>query len=220
MENNTIKKIGIYDDCLNPLVCERVSDRSLCLDVGCWTGNMGRELIQKHGCVVDGLDFNEDALSVAKSNGYRNTFNIDLNSQNHSFSNISDKYDFIIFADVLEHLIDANKVLINLKERLNENGQIVISLPNIAFILYRVLHLLGIFDYDPNGGIMDSTHLKFYTLKTARSLVEKSGYRITFIGGYSLVKDHFFYLRFLGRLIPSLFALQLLISAEPLTTIQ
>ena len=146
MENSATNKTGIYDDCLNPIVSGRISDGSLCLDVGCWTGNMGRELTQKHGCIVDGLDFNKEALSVAKSNGYRNTFNIDLNPQNLDFSSITDKYDFIIYADVLEHLMNANKVLTDLKEKLNEDGKIIISLPNIAFILYRILHLFGVFN--------------------------------------------------------------------------
>lgn len=211
MEKKKYKKIGIYDECFNPIISELIPDGSVCLDVGCWTGNMGKELIQNHGCIVDGLDLNEEALAVAKERGFRKTYKIDLNSPNLNFSNISDKYDFIIFADVLEHLINPQTVLVELSKNLNNKGTVVISVPNICFIYYRLTHLFGNFNYNPQGGVMDSTHLKFFTKNTIESLCKNSGYQINTSVGYNLVKNKYFFLRILGNLFPELFALQILL---------
>lgn len=212
MENKKYKKIGIYDNCFNPFVFDEIPENSKCLDVGCWNGNLGCNLINKKKCIVDGIDVNTECLDVAKNRGYRNVYNFDFNKD--YTININEKYDCIIFADVLEHLTNPNDVLNNIGCLLRENGEIIISIPNIAFILQRVLLLFGRFDYNKFGGIMDYTHLRFFTKKSIISTVEESGFQIEKFYGYALVKNKFFYLRFLAKIFPKLFALQFILKVK------
>jgi O-antigen biosynthesis protein len=212
MENKQ-SKIGLYDDCFNETVFESVKKNSTCLDVGCWTGNLGKALIEKKNCTVDGIDINKLALEKARGRGYRNTFLVDLNNE-HIAIDLQKKYDFIICADILEHLINPEKVLIQSRDYLKEDGQIIISVPNIAFVQQRFFLLFGKFDYSLKGGIMDENHLRFFTLKSICKLCLKSGYKIVESHGYSQVKRKYFFLKILSKIFPGMFAIQLLLKAK------
>lgn len=201
-----------YSPFFNQYVFEGVPPESKCLDVGCWTGNLGKSLIEKKGCLVDGLDFKAEVLEAALRNGYRKTFLINLNNEHFDLKAIDQKYQVIIFADVLEHLIDPRGVLSHFKNYLTPDGQIIISLPNVAFILNRVQLLLGRWDYR-NYGILDKTHLRFYTIKSGVDMVESAGFKIVKLKPY----NQFGVLRYLKPLeliFPSLFAYQFLIVAK------
>lgn len=206
MENRDCK-IGLYDDCFNEIVFRSVKEKSTCLDVGCWTGNLGKALIEEKSCEVDGIDFNQEALEKAKIKGYRKTYSVDLNDEQIDLDS-ENKYDFIICADVLEHLIDPGRVLQKTQGLLKNEGQILISVPNIAFVQQRLDFLAGRFNYSPHGGIMDESHLRFFTMKSIRKLCRKSGYCVIECRGYSQVKRKFFFLRPLTKIWPSLFAIQ------------
>lgn len=209
MENKE-SKIGIYDDCYNPIIFSEINGGSRCLDVGCWTGNLGKKLIMEKGCQVDGIDFSREALAIAEERGYEKTFILDLNDKYPDFDN-KKKYDYIIFADVLEHLADPSSVLKIFQKYLSENGYILISIPNIAFIYCRFQLLFGRFNYNPNGGIMDAAHLRFFTKKSLKEMCLKSGYKISHLYGYSLVKPKFFPLKILAKIWPEMLALQFFI---------
>jgi len=58
-----------------------------------------------------------------------------------------------------------------------KNGQVIVSVPNIANIHTRLLLMFGKFDYTERG-LLDRTHVRFYTRKTARAMLEQAGYRI------------------------------------------
>jgi methionine biosynthesis protein MetW len=206
MENKDCK-IGLYDDCFNEVIFLSVKEKSTCLDVGCWTGNLGKALTEKKECEVDGIDCNQESLEKAKDRGYRKTYSIDLNDEKIDF-NIENEYDFIICADVLEHLIDPGAVLKKIQKLLEAEGQILISVPNIAFVQQRLELLMGKFDYSPQGGIMDENHLRFFTMQSIQKLCRESGYHVIECRGYSQVKRKFFFLRPLAKIWPSLFAIQ------------
>ena len=210
MVANEFKEIGKYDYCFNEFVFKTVPVKSECLDIGCWTGNLGEALIKKKKCLVDGVDNNCQVLNIAKRRGYRKIYNLDLN-QGHFSKTIRSKYDCLILADVLEHLINPGKVLKEARNLLKKDGLIIISIPNVAFIQNRVNLLLGRFEYNPCGGLMDIDHLRFFTGGSIRRLCENAGYRKIEVEGYSLVKNRFFFLRLLAKLWPSLFALQYLV---------
>lgn len=203
-----------YTDSYNPFIVEKVNKDSVVLDVGCWVGSNGTYLIENKNCIVDGIDFDEKSLKIAKNNGYRNTYNLNLN-ENYNLDSLRDNnYDCIILADILEHLIYPEKLLSLLKIKLKNDGAIVISTPNIAFILYRCMLFLGRFEYSTIGGVMDINHLRFFTKKTINQLCLDAGYNIEFIKGYSLVKKRFFFLTFLAKTLPTLFALQFILKIK------
>ena len=84
------------------------------------------------------------------------------------------RYDAIVFGDVLEHLRNPRAVLERLSGLLKPGGKVLISLPNVANIWVRLNLLMGRFNYG-RVGILDESHLRFFTLKTAKQLAMDSG---------------------------------------------
>ncbi len=85
------------------------------------------------------------------------------------------QYDIIVAADILEHLVDSETVLSKLKAGLKRNGLLIVSLPNVANLYVRMNLLLGRFPYHSKG-ILDRTHLRFFTLKSMESMLIKTGW--------------------------------------------
>lgn len=150
-----------------------ISPNSTVLDVGCNTGFLGRELLKKH-VISDGIDINKKALEKAKK-WYRNVFIRDLYSSKTDLGRL--KYDFIVFADVLEHLPRPDLLLLDCKKHLKPGGKIIASLPNTARLEIRLNLLLGKFDYT-YGGILSEDHLRFFTKKSAVKMFTDCGYRV------------------------------------------
>lgn len=78
---------------------------------------------------------------------------------------LDDPFDVIICADVLEHLSDPARVLASLLRYLGRDGLVIVSVPNIAHLWVRLQLLIGRFDYTDRG-ILDRTHLRFFTRKS------------------------------------------------------
>lgn len=146
-------------------------EKALVLDVGCNTGMIGREIIRQKGVIVDGVDINTEALAEAQKY-YRNVFQRDLFSGEMEIG--AEKYDYIIFSDVLEHLPRPDLILKNSQKYLKDDGKIIISLPNVARLEIRLGLLLGKFDYAP--GILGEDHLRFFTQRSGKKMIEKCGY--------------------------------------------
>lgn len=85
-------------------------------------------------------------------------------------------FDAVVCADVLEHLARPEELLTRIHGWLRPGGRLFVSLPNVANVSIRVALLLGHFRYTERG-ILDRTHLSFYTLASARHLLESSGFR-------------------------------------------
>ena len=117
-------------------------------------------------------------------------------------------FDVIVLADVLEHMKEPEKALRKLSGFLKPEGYIVVSLPNIGYWTMRLKHLFGKWDYTETG-IMDSDHLKFFTLKTSRKLLESSGFNVL-KEDYTPWKPAMY---FLTKIWPSLLAYQFIFKA-------
>jgi len=213
MADRKYRKTGKYYQCFNELVFESVPRGGCCLDIGCSTGNLGRALTREKKCVIDGVDRDSYALKLAAKAGYRKTYLIDLNNEKIS-EKIKSKYDCIILADILEHLISPAKTLREASNLLKKDGLIIISLPNVAFIQNRFNLLFGKFEYRDEGGLMDSNHLRFFTKKEIYKLCKSTGFKKVEIEGYAQVKNRFFFLRILAKIWPSLFAIQYLVKLK------
>lgn len=85
--------------------------------------------------------------------------------------------DCVIFADVLEHMVDPQRVLRRWRERMATGGTIVVSLPNIAHRSIVLGLLKHRWDYAPEG-ILDATHLRFFTRETGIEMFESCGFRV------------------------------------------
>lgn len=151
---------------------------STVLDVGCSTGYFGKLLKEHKNCTVDGVEINTNDAGEARK-VLRQVFEIDL-EQEWPKGVSSGPYQVIFFGDVLEHLRNPEEVLTKAKELLDSKGRIFISIPNIAHISVRLELMLGSFAYEPMG-ILDNTHLKYFTLQTAKEMIASAGYEISYI---------------------------------------
>lgn len=142
------------------------------LDVGCSKGFIGRCLHEYHDFY--GVDVNPDDLKLARK-FYKKLDTVDLDVGDVPFEEHT--FDVVIFGDVLEHLKDPEAVLRLYMQHVREGGYIIISVPNVAHLYVRLKLLFGMFDYQDRG-IMDKTHLRFFTRKTIRALVRRVGLSI------------------------------------------
>jgi 2-polyprenyl-3-methyl-5-hydroxy-6-metoxy-1,4-benzoquinol methylase len=148
------------------------------LDVGCSSGYFGEHIIKQRESRVWGLEFNPEDAKKAEERGYQAVYTGDLD--HFDWSSLGTlRFDSIIFADVLEHVKDPLDVLKHVKAFLKPGGHIFASIPNIAHISVRVELMEGNFDYE-DLGILDNTHLRFFTPKTVIELFNKAGLEVVF----------------------------------------
>lgn len=86
-------------------------------------------------------------------------------------------YDVVVCADVLEHLAEPEALLPAIRGWLAPEGLLFVSLPNVANVTVRLSLLAGSFEYAERG-ILDRTHLRLYTRKSGRRLLEEAGFRV------------------------------------------
>ncbi len=83
-------------------------------------------------------------------------------------------FDAIVYGDVLEHLVDPLRTVVGLNRWLAPGGRVVVSVPNVAHLVIRLSLLFGRFDYFDRG-ILDRTHLRFFTDRSLRRLLGAAG---------------------------------------------
>ncbi|WKV08525.2 methyltransferase domain-containing protein [Thermoanaerobacterium sp. CMT5567-10] len=178
---NNEKRYFITADDINPKVennslsyiIKAITDNSTVLDVGCSYGYLGEWLVKNKNCQVWGIDIDKEAVEYVKERGYyKDVFNLDLDYPEKTkddefdrFADLEDIFDFVICADVLEHLKQPTEALEFIVSKLKLGGQVLISIPNIAHMDIILNLLEGKFNYSELG-ILDNTHLRFFTKKS------------------------------------------------------
>lgn len=154
---------------------EWVGTKQEVLDIGCGNGFMASRLVECGNRVV-GVDVLpqpeiqeafEQYLCADLSHGLGNTI-----------AQLKDRrFDKILLMDVLEHLVKPEVLLRECRQLLKPSGQLLISIPNVANVTVRLSVALGRFEYGERG-ILDKTHLRFFTRKTARRMFRENGFEI------------------------------------------
>ncbi len=155
------------------------------LDVGCAEGWTGLALLQQgYASNVVGLEIHKPAADIAKSN-LNEVYCADIES--YDFRNLGrNRFDYVICADVLEHLRDPWELVSKIHSCLKREGKLIISLPNVRhYSISLSLLLRGSWNY-VQAGILDSTHLRFFTKASAMSLFNKEEYHL------DMFEAHFF----------------------------
>jgi SAM-dependent methyltransferase len=153
-----------------------IPNSPLVLDVGCSTGYFGELLIDDKKATVDGIEL--DSNDAAKARKVLNqVYSLDLEYDEWPKELLSTRYDVVFFGDILEHLKDPGKVLEKFSKLLKRSGIVIISIPNIAHASVRFDLLAGNFDYEELG-ILDNTHLKYFTFSSFTRLLGESGYKL------------------------------------------
>ena len=187
------------------------------LETGCSTGFVTRLIVEGGKTRVVGIELDADAAKAAERYCER-VVNTDLNSDSWTEA-VGEKFDLVTFGDVLEHLLDPTRTLAGSKRLLKPGGRVLICLPNIAHWTVRVKLLLGKFEYESTG-LLDYTHLRFFTVATAKKMLAAAGFKTIW---FHPVFDRLLTKRFrpvwqkIANAAPNLFAYQMIFLAEPVS---
>ena len=143
------------------------------LDVGCGTGSVSRIIADTRNAKIIGIEPDSHRAAAACARGlevYQELFTPAIVQRLEPFN-------VILFADVLEHVAHPGSFLQFARRALLPGGRVVASVPNVAHWSVRLDLLRGRFEYQP-AGIRDSTHLRWFTADTVRSLFETNGLRV------------------------------------------
>jgi 2-polyprenyl-3-methyl-5-hydroxy-6-metoxy-1,4-benzoquinol methylase len=169
-----------YDDSVGSthnLVVGFVPQGSSVLEFGCATGYMSEVLVGRRGSRVTGIEIDPEAAAAARAYcdrvivGDAETLDLDAHLSGELF-------DAILFADFLEHLRDPGDLLRRARPFVADGGSAIASIPNVAHASVRLSLLSGRFRYRREG-LLDESHLRFFTRDSIRDLFEKSGYVVT-----------------------------------------
>lgn len=151
-----------------------IKPNSKILDIGCSSGTIGKILIDNKDCVVDGIEVDKGDFEKARKK-LRNVYQ--FNIEEDRIRKISEEYDYVYFGDVIEHLVDPINTLKKIKKLLKPKGEVVFSIPNMAHMSVRLMLLKGDFKYGETG-LLDKTHMHFYTFGEIQRIFNEAGYEI------------------------------------------
>jgi SAM-dependent methyltransferase len=138
---------------------------------------MSEVLKTRLGCTVVGVEIDRDAAALAEQHAERVIVG-DAEKIDYAAELAGEEFDVVLFADVLEHLKEPADVLRRVRPFVAENGVVVASIPNIAHASVRLALLAGEFRYR-EWGLLDDTHLRFFTRASIQDLFEETGYVVT-----------------------------------------
>jgi 2-polyprenyl-3-methyl-5-hydroxy-6-metoxy-1,4-benzoquinol methylase len=147
------------------------------LDLGCATGKLA-ELLSAQGCAVTGVERDPEAAKLAEAHCERVVV-ADLEGDLSALDNVG-TFDVIVAADVLEHVTDPKRVLEAVAQHLAPHGYLVTSIPNVAHGSVRLALLAGRFPYS-DLGLLDSTHVRFYTRTSMSAMLSEGGFHVAYV---------------------------------------
>lgn len=157
-------------------IASHVPTHARVLDLGCGAGALGQLLQQQKHCTVDGVTLSEEEAALARPH-YRDLLVADLEQLNLAEVFAGQRYDCIVCADVLEHLKQPERILAACQDLLAPQGQLLISIPNASYSGLLLELMQGEFRYRPEG-LLDRTHLRFFTRQSLIRLLTEQGWAI------------------------------------------
>jgi 2-polyprenyl-3-methyl-5-hydroxy-6-metoxy-1,4-benzoquinol methylase len=176
------KRTDYYQQVRHEVLAQVPAGARRVLDVGCAEGALGQHLLARGAQEVIGIEFVAEVAARART---RLTAVHCGDVETMALPFAPQSFDCIVFADVLEHLRDPNAALLRFIPLLRDSGTIVASIPNVRH--YSVLHMLaeGLWTYQPQG-LMDRTHLRFFTKCEIEAMFAQVGLTITSLGAASV----------------------------------
>lgn len=168
---------ALADDNIDKLSISMIPSKSYVLELGCATGFHTKYLKHKKHCVIVGEEL--DPLAAKKAKKYTKVMIVgDLNTP-EIWKRIGKHkpYDVVFASSVVEHLADPWRTLDRIYDVLRPEGELVLTIPNIAFWRSRLRLLLGKWEYE-DYGIFDRTHTKFFTVFSMRNALKDAGFQV------------------------------------------
>ncbi|MDD2390304.1 MAG: glycosyltransferase [Desulfobacterales bacterium] len=179
--HNSYKYEQIFDPEANnspAKIALRIAHGSTVLDLGAGACALGRYLVKDKQCILDGVDI-DPYFSIRAASSYRCCQIADLQTIHLSELFPVQTYDYIVCADILEHLNNPAALLSQLPDLLAPEGHILISVPNVAYSGLIAELMAGHFEYR-KVGLLDETHVRFFTRDSLEKLLRESGFKPSF----------------------------------------
>jgi 2-polyprenyl-3-methyl-5-hydroxy-6-metoxy-1,4-benzoquinol methylase len=183
------------------------------LDVGCAAGTLGAELLRRGFAEVIGIE----PVSRVADEARTNLSDVIVGTFHGVDRAALGTFDLIVFGDSLEHMLDPWAALADAREMLNPGGALILSVPNVSHwsVLWPALKL-GRWDYK-DLGLLDRTHLRFFTPASLAKALGAAGFRVLARLGTEkkLPKRRRWMRPFIARLCPHLLVFQEYVIAIP-----
>lgn len=153
------------------------SKASSIMDIGCGTGDTLSWLKTKFGAKTIGVEINPKAASIASKN-HDMVYQTDIENDFSFIEKNCSEIDILLLLDILEHLENPWAKLQQFSKLLSKNGLVIASIPNVRNLKVTLpLIFFGSWEYEESG-ILDRTHLRFFTKRSAIALFEENGFRV------------------------------------------
>ncbi|MBL8515174.1 MAG: class I SAM-dependent methyltransferase, partial [Betaproteobacteria bacterium] len=170
----------VYENHFNPVLLDSFAHAPrVLMDIGCSSGWLGHEVRARHPqCRTIGIEPHAATAKIAATRLHQ-VVQRPFDAVDFGAEGIADgSVDTVVAADVLEHMVDPWRAMLRLKALLSPDAQLIFSVPNGRFL--RFVH--GIVDFGDwqytDRGMLDVTHLRFFSLKTFTTLLNETGYRV------------------------------------------
>ena len=170
------------------------------LDLGCGDGAVSKWLLDR-GYPITSLDFNELALSKARTRGLPNVL---LGDAEKPLPFADETFDLVFWGDVIEHVFDSEGVLREIHRVLKKGGEIVMSCPNVSYLRFRI-------DYLFQGRIAnldtvyeepwDRQHIRFLNTADLKRLLQKNGFKFIRLVGVNRIWHSRLLVKFFPKLL-------------------
>lgn len=189
MNNKYTYEINASVDSVASRVLRLVGNDKKVLELGSSAGHMTK-ILRNQNCSVVSIDSDQEAVNVASAYA-EHAFQANLDNIEPHLAEIASHgpYDVIVAADVLEHLKEPAKLLGVLIDYLKDSGYVVVSAPNVAYGGVIASLINGSFDYKDTG-ILDSTHLRFFTADSLCRLMESVNLNNYYFDKFDAGIDH------------------------------
>jgi len=180
------------------------------LDIGCSNGILGMEVKKRLPCKFYGTDISLEAVALARNvlNGAWH-FNLEDDFANWPEALKQKYFNVVVISEVLEHLFEPEKLLLQLKRLGKADKSVIITVPNILFWKNRLKLLLGSFNYT-NQGLMDRGHIHFFSWQSFKRMIAEAGYEIVGINNHIPTRGT----KWLGKIWPGLFSFQFIVKIK------
>jgi 2-polyprenyl-3-methyl-5-hydroxy-6-metoxy-1,4-benzoquinol methylase len=169
------------------------------LEIGCGRSQFANEIKKRQACTITAIEPD----SVMANEAMANHDKVIEQPVEEALSNLEEQYDCILMIDVLEHLVNPWVILEQLRDKLTENGCVVVSIPNMRYFhALKGLMLHRDWEYDKSG-VKDITHLRFFTENSIKNMFLSRGYQLSKITGINKIRLPMKWLM-LSRLFPGI----------------